>query len=607
MFANFIEESFLIINTCDYSKKSTWEEQVDEISTFLKQLKHLSSRLSPEILQNKTYLNILNPKAISQVDSLNSHPIQQATQRYLLPEKIDLFPYLVKYYYRFFLEKKMSSGTKSHQPSSHRLQPLQHLHYSVSPNPTSRYNNSPVNETTSTKEAMALNKSTQCFPPLNKSRIVNLNEIITDNFLLGKEMTPSKTTQTKLPIFSEPKPIYEPRGSQNEILQIMEAQKDNHNMPLAEPPINNPMNLRKSNYFLYYQIVKRNEVMSEDVKKASEVEFSPDKRMSKKSQYFRFSHLGRESDGTKVKFSINDFSPNTRAELGFFKNTRDSLVNKFERMNSKQQPRTEDVTPKADSPFDKVQIQLKRNLTDYLPQTKIMEENEKMSIEETKGKGERPKALKFFGSGEPSEAHPKKKNLQVKERRGDSPIDSPIMRTSEDAFLSKYKDRPNLQLGSGRKHIFELKEPVKMDPQNNVWINPLKLLNRSYSANDYENNTNTNYLLTSNKRIQNLVSHQKIGISKGDLDPSPPTSPNKPRRRIFGNDMQLTIRAFSAEDSPRNVKGKENKKDGLKENYEEEKKVEEKKSKEKMNGKEEEKGFIDNEESVLIRNLDTVR
>jgi len=607
MFAKFVEDSYLIINLCDQSKKGNWEDQVDEISAFLKQLKLLKSKFFPEIFLNDTYLQLFHPKSVSQIDLLNGAPIQQATQRYFAPEKIDLLPYLIKYYYRFFADKK--SGLKLANLNS------PHILNSLSSGNVGKASSSPVNKSSfaniSAQETMALNKSFQSFPPLNKSRLVDLKAIFTDDFIFGRESASSARAHIpKFPIFSEPKPIYKHSDTQNEVIQLMEAQKAHSTMPLAEPPINNPTNLlRKSNYFLYYQIIKRNEILLEDVRKASEYEISqssPEKRMSKKSQRFRFSTLGRESQGMfddnhTNKSSINEISPSLKFEHGFsFRN----------RTSGRRPPLRHEKT--YDDISQLKEITLKRSATDNGPQPKEIDEEEELKWDSLKKKNRETKNKNFKGLESLFDVSKARNNHQVMERKGDSPISSPVSKTHHD-FLSKKSMSSKFPQGHGsgvKKHIFELKAPMKTN--NDLMGNNLKLVNRSYSANDdgYGNRLKTEFLTT--KKAGGVISNQKLLLSKGDLDPNPAT-PNKPRGKIFGEKQIAAVRAFSVEDSPQQTKGKENRKEFfLKKNLIEEFKDDfDSAGKRKNLDKSADITSIQyteqDDEGVLIKNLDTVR
>ena len=81
MFSNFIEESFELVHTIDYNKKGTWQDNNDEVSQFIKNMKELSTltHFYPDLLiNNKGFMNILNPKAISHVDHLNGPAMKES-------------------------------------------------------------------------------------------------------------------------------------------------------------------------------------------------------------------------------------------------------------------------------------------------------------------------------------------------------------------------------------------------------------------------------------------------------------------------------------------------------------------------------------------------
>ena len=617
MFTNFIEESYLIVNLCEHTRQSAWEEEIDEVSTFLYQLKQLRSKLSSEVLTNNSHINILHPKAISQIDILNGKSITQATQRYYTPEKIDLLPYLIKYYYKFFLERDQ---TKVSNKSSHYYQNLP-LQRGLSPiHPIKSKESAPNDTTSSNKETLSMNLRIQTFPLLNRTRLIDLKGIFLEEPTASKgNSTPPRPNTAKLPIFSKPKPIYRPRESQNEIIKLMDSQSDSLNMPLVEPPSNNPTTLlRKSNYFLYYQMIKRNEAMSFDARKVSEYEFnlsSPEKLALRRS-YTAYPQLVgsrvESNDDSASKISVND-STNIPPDRGFAVQTTSFFNKKPEppknleatlRFNTIEQSplKTEGNIGHGLSPY----FLTNRSATDKGPQTKkIMDEvrnkfgahkrNEPLhSVLKTN------EADKFFGGDG-------KKNSRVVERRGDSPVESPIFRTNEgSAFI---KERQKLKANSAKKLIFELKGPVKVEKTSAIKGDSLVKLNRSASANEDYSKKKVN---THRPEDISVVQNKKVCISKGDLDPSPPISPNKQRSRIFEKGGILPIRAFSVEDD---VEDRElewrNGSDG---DVEYNENIEEEEEDEPWMDIKEEK--VENErgrtkearsKEVMIKNLDTVR
>ena len=130
---------------------------------------------------NKTYLFLLHHRAVEHMGLVNSDSMNQSSQRYYSPEVLDLFPYLIKYYFRFFLNQKDRIKLLS-SPMSFK-----------SSNPASHNPNSPD------KNNDFLNKELRFFTPLNKSRIVDLKEVF---------VAPPKPNQNKVQPNRNSDPLY---------------------------------------------------------------------------------------------------------------------------------------------------------------------------------------------------------------------------------------------------------------------------------------------------------------------------------------------------------------------------------------------------------------
>src|SRR5690242_12521636 len=117
MFTNFIEESYELLYLCDHIQAEIWDQYKDEISYFIKCLKEIKREAEnvKEILLKNGWLDVMHPKAINCIDLYNGKSITESTQLFYTPELIDLYPYLIKYWYKINKDKNKDV----HKASNH--------------------------------------------------------------------------------------------------------------------------------------------------------------------------------------------------------------------------------------------------------------------------------------------------------------------------------------------------------------------------------------------------------------------------------------------------------------------------------------------------------
>jgi len=182
MFINLVEESYRLIYTDKNSQSMPDPVNVDEIVTFIEQVKAM--RFSSPNVTNfnhalTAYINILTPEALQQMEFFNSESIEQTKNRYNNPETVDLFPYLVKYYFRFFLNQKDRLKLVS--------SPLTFKNSSGIKSPESdKYNNT----------SDLLNSQIRYFEPLSRSKLVDLHQV----FASGPKPPPPQKLSIEPPV-----------------------------------------------------------------------------------------------------------------------------------------------------------------------------------------------------------------------------------------------------------------------------------------------------------------------------------------------------------------------------------------------------------------------
>lgn len=164
MFINLVEESYRLIYSDRNAQSMPDPVNVDEIVTFIEQVKAM--RFSSPNVTNfhqalTAYINILSPDSLQQMEFFNSESIEQTKNRYNNPESVDLFPYLVKFYFRFFLNQKDRLKLVS--------SPLTFKNSSGIKSPESdKYNNNTSD---------ILNSQIRYFEPLSRSKLIDLHQV----------------------------------------------------------------------------------------------------------------------------------------------------------------------------------------------------------------------------------------------------------------------------------------------------------------------------------------------------------------------------------------------------------------------------------------------
>ena len=220
MFNKFVEDSFIIIHNCEISKTEKLEDQTDEISLFIKNLK-LIEKMSASSQPNSPgkkggLLNVTNPKALAILGAEQIQHVRNALFRYNMPRKINLRAYLVKYL-KFFNFSNENSLLKEHK---NKL-----------PSPKTTF------EMLKSLDILKLNKENLLFHKLKKERIINIKEPF--------KRRAEKKKKEKIKIFSDKKLISEQEG-----LEFMENYEQIGS--LADT-------LKKINPFIYNQVVTRNQ------------------------------------------------------------------------------------------------------------------------------------------------------------------------------------------------------------------------------------------------------------------------------------------------------------------------------------------------------------
>ena len=121
MFNKFVEDSYVIIHNCEITKSERLEDQTDEISLFIKNLK-LIDKMGASSQPNSPgrrggTLNFANPKALEILGAEQIQHIRNSLFRFNMPRKIDLRSYLIKYL-KFFSVSNETSLIKEPESES---------------------------------------------------------------------------------------------------------------------------------------------------------------------------------------------------------------------------------------------------------------------------------------------------------------------------------------------------------------------------------------------------------------------------------------------------------------------------------------------------------
>ena len=167
MFINMIEESYKLIysdrNATQSAPTSYGIENNEEISFFIEQLKTVKAiyNSDPQFpVTDAKFFNVLHPSLVASLKEVNDEFIKKGIKSYNSPQSIDLFPYLIKYYFKFFLSQKdrfkLLSSPLNFKASDSTYDPQKSLQYS---------------------EHSVYNKSIQLYEPLDKTRIIDLKRV----------------------------------------------------------------------------------------------------------------------------------------------------------------------------------------------------------------------------------------------------------------------------------------------------------------------------------------------------------------------------------------------------------------------------------------------
>src|SRR5262245_60201309 len=126
MFNKFVEDSYLIVQNCEIDQKERLEDQKDEISIFLKNLKLIEKMSTTSDLNiHGTLLKVTNPKALAVLEAEQNQYIRNSQFRLSIPRVINLTGFLVKYleFFKMTSEKSLeqSSITTGIDKSLHNI------------------------------------------------------------------------------------------------------------------------------------------------------------------------------------------------------------------------------------------------------------------------------------------------------------------------------------------------------------------------------------------------------------------------------------------------------------------------------------------------------
>jgi len=501
MFTTFIEESFELVYYCDVVMKKKWTDFKDEVSAFIRSLRELNN-LNNEPLKTSTgFIDVLNPKALSLLDSINGPQIRNSTQMYFSPEKIDLFPYLVKYYYKLNKEKLNSSKKAGHHSRNTSLR---------------QYNQ---------KEVAVMNKQIQMFPKLNREKIMDLKNIFKSKVEIKPRPSVSDQTGLKFPIFS----VYKDHVNlpESELGSI-----DQRDLVLPEDQgIQHSDQLRESNYFLYYQMVKRNSVIPiNPVSDGSDRPGSIHKRSSEFTINVHHFHPGIEP------LNVVNMSKTTQPDE---EETKVIETNNWSHYPNK--------TPSG----GKIQGY-------SLSETVKLSDSQQVRTGKV-STGGRDITVSGFELGVEIPKRPQQLNKN-------DLVKSVIQKVESDEFLKSNSpliiNKPRHSKGENlsspgaqlqrRKLIFDdtTPPPPKSDPlQNKPGI---KDIGRQRSLNLEIHSSLDNLKLL--KYAKSTIHHPQIRTSLGDTDSSPHLSPTGDKKKIFDKKQYNTVSATGTMDGKENLK-----------------------------------------------------
>lgn len=186
MFTNFLAETFDILYIYE-PRQIDPNHKYEEVALCISKLREIKKFVvfKPDLtIPPQTYVdpkqsaeedifffNYFHPSLLAKLDDMDHRAMKEAMESHLNPIKINLFPYLVKYYYLFFsATKEASLQTQLNQleegPKTSVKKPTHARHTSLASLISLRDDN-----------AKTINKSWQNFSSLSISKVVNLNRM----------------------------------------------------------------------------------------------------------------------------------------------------------------------------------------------------------------------------------------------------------------------------------------------------------------------------------------------------------------------------------------------------------------------------------------------
>ncbi len=180
MFTNFLAETFDILYIYE-PRQIDPNHKYEEVALFISKLREIKKFVvfKPDLTtppqtyvdpkqsaeENIVFFNYLHPSLLAKLNDMDHRAMKEAMESHLNPIKIDLFPYLVKYYYLFFSAIKEDSLLEE-GPKPSVKKPTHARHTSLASLISLKDDNTKT-----------INKSWQNFSSLSISKVVNLNRM----------------------------------------------------------------------------------------------------------------------------------------------------------------------------------------------------------------------------------------------------------------------------------------------------------------------------------------------------------------------------------------------------------------------------------------------
>ena len=220
-----IEESYKLIYSDRNTDTNLGIENNEEISFFIEQIKTVKAIYNSDpqfhVTQSK-FLKILHPALLSSLKEVNDEFIKIGIKSYNSPQTIDLFPYLIKYYFKFFLTQKdrfkLLSSPLSFKSSDNLYKPP-------------RSSQSP--------DRNKYSRSIQLYEPLDKSRIIDLKRVFVAQSppKVRIEMSKSSPVTFKQPLDEEYLDNNAPSNKENNSILRIKDKKTLTESPIASDKI----------------------------------------------------------------------------------------------------------------------------------------------------------------------------------------------------------------------------------------------------------------------------------------------------------------------------------------------------------------------------------